>query len=66
MTKAWLNRTQMERNELNAKINSLSSALDGNPFNASEEQLTLMREQLEIMKAYRAILDKRLDYSTAK
>ena len=56
----YLYRLKRERNELNERLEKLSSYLD-NP-SVDEEHLKLLKEQKDVMEAYLTILDKRLNY----
>lgn len=56
----WLERVKQEKEELEQKIQKLSSTLDAPHESISELQLQLMKDQYKHMVAYRNILQNRI------
>ena len=55
-----------EKKELAGKINRASKAVENPPFGSDKHGLTLLAEQIEIMKSYEQKLEERIEYERGK
>ena len=62
----YIERMIEEKKELAGKINRASKAVENPPFGSDKHGLTLLAEQIEIMKSYEQKLEERIEYERGK
>ena len=62
----YIERMIEEKKELAGKINRASKAVENPPFGSDKHGLSLLAEQIEIMKSYEQKLEERIEYERRK
>ena len=62
----YIERMIEEKKELAGKINRASKAVENPPFGSDKHGLSLLAEQIEIMKSYEQKLEERIEYERGK
>lgn len=62
----YIERMIEEKKELAGKINRASKAVENPPFGSDKHGLSLLAEQIEIMKSYELKLEERIEYERGK
>lgn len=62
----YIERMIQEQKELKGRISRLQKAVENPPYGIDKKGLELLEEQLEPMKLYSDILQKRIEYEGAK
>ncbi len=62
----YIERMIEEKKELAGKINRASKAVENPPFGSDKYGLSLLSEQIEIMKSYEQKLEERIEYERGK
>lgn len=62
----YIERMIEEKKELAGKINRASKVVENPPFGSDKHGLSLLAEQIEIMKSYEQKLEERIEYERGK
>lgn len=62
----YIEKMLQEKRELKGRISRLQKAVENPPYGIDKKGLELIKEQIEPMKLYSDILQKRIDYEGAK
>ena len=62
----YIEKMKVELSELESRIKKCEKAIENPPFGADEKGLELLKKQVSAMRAYREILQERIDYEVSK
>ena len=62
----YIEKMKVELLELESRIKKCEKAIENPPFGADEKGLELLKKQVSAMRAYREILQERIDYDVSK
>lgn len=62
----YIERMITEKNDLSGKIKRAENAVLNPPFGSDKHGLSLLAEQIEIMKSYEQKLEERIEYERNK
>ena len=62
----YIERMITEKNDLSGKIKRAESAVLNPPYGSDKHGLSLLAEQIEIMKSYEQKLEERIEYERGK
>lgn len=62
----YIERMITEKNDLSGKIKRAEAAILNPPYGSDKHGLSLLAEQIEIMKSYEDILQERIEYERGK
>jgi hypothetical protein len=64
--KKYIERMKIELADLNGKIGRAEKAIENPPFDSDNKGIELLKKQVTAMRAYREILQERIDYEVSK
>lgn len=64
--KQYIERMKVELTDLNGKIGKAERAIENPPFDSDKNGIELLKKQVTAMRAYREILQERIDYEVSK
>lgn len=62
----YIERMKIELADLNGKIGRNEKAIENPPFDSDSNGIELLKKQVTAMRAYREILQERIDYEVSK
>jgi hypothetical protein len=62
----YIERMKIELEELSGRINRAEKAIENPPFDSDKNGIELLKKQVTAMRAYREILQERIDYEVSK
>lgn len=62
----YIERMIEEKNVLSGKINRAENAILNPPYGSDKHGLSLLAEQIKVMKSYEGILQERIEYERGK
>ena len=62
----YIEKMKVELEELSGRINRAEKAIENPPFNSDKNGIELLKKQVSAMRAYREILQERIDYEVSK
>ena len=62
----YIEKMKIELEELSSRINRAEKAIENPPFNSDKNGIELLKKQVSAMRAYREILQERIDYEVSK
>lgn len=62
----YIERMKVELTELNSKIDRAEKAVENPPYGSDNNGIELLKKQVTAMRAYREILQERIDYEVSK
>lgn len=62
----YIERMKTELAELNGRIGRAEKAIENPPFGSDNKGIELLKKQVSAMRAYREILQERIDYEVSK
>jgi hypothetical protein len=62
----YIERMKIELEELSGRINRAEKAIENPPFDSDKNGIELLKKQVSAMRAYREILQERIDYEVSK
>ena len=64
--KKYIERMKIELADLNGKIGRAEKGIENPPFDSDSKGIELLKKQVTAMRAYREILQERIDYEVSK
>lgn len=64
--KQYIERMKVELTDLNGKIGKAERAIENPPFDSDKNGIELLKKQVTAMRAYREILQERIEYEVSK
>lgn len=64
--KQYIERMKIELADLSGKIGRAERAIENPPFDSDKNGIELLKKQVTAMRAYREILQERIDYEVSK
>ena len=62
----YIERMKVELIDLNGKIGRVEKAVENPPFGSDSNGIELLKKQVSAMRAYREILQERINYEVSK
>ena len=62
----YIERMKVELTDLSGKISRAEKVVENPPFGSDSKGIELLKKQVSAMKAYREILQERIDYEVSK
>ena len=62
----YIEKMKIELEELSGRINRAEKAIENPPFDSDKNGIELLKKQVSAMRAYREILQERIDYEVSK
>ena len=62
----YIERMKVELTDLNGKIGRVVKAVENPPFGSDSNGIELLKKQVSAMRAYREILQERINYEVSK
>ena len=64
--KKYIERMKIELADLNGKIGRAEKKIENPPFDSDSKGIELLKKQVTAMRAYREILQERIEYEVSK
>lgn len=62
----YIEKMKAELSELESRIKKCEKAIENPPFDSDKNGIELLKKQVSAMRAYREILQERIDYEVSK